>query len=356
MEFRMNYASFYVIQVDGKGDDLQKQYKHFQTMDYEEYSDSALKDFLDGELKKIVNRKVERHPRSEQVPTKLGHFIVEPGHELDSNPNYNVFRRAQVAQSKEEFYQVSEMFVDAYVDASAIRGGAFLVISATLEKYFDEPFIFLLKCDFEPKVASISDESTLIRSVEMAITTKNMKSIQYPYMPEKGMLEPNELKIHQASHARYFEDFLKFVAYGESMPEIQKTQVKSMVQEHVQETFEEDSEELKQFEEDLEIWEASEKRELKERLTTEQVVEATSQMVEENPEIELNMKIGETTVKGKLADYGEDIHLAKVNGRYVLLIESDFIQFDKGVSPIEFQKPNELQDIMNHIMNKERSY
>lgn len=48
---------------------------------------------------------------------------------------------------------------------------------------------------------------------------------QYPFMLEEGMMEENELKIHQASHARYFEDFLKFVAYGESMPVIMKTQV-----------------------------------------------------------------------------------------------------------------------------------
>ncbi|MGQ0516955.1 DUF3900 domain-containing protein, partial [Bacillus sp. D-CC] len=46
---------------------------------------------------------------------------------------------------------------------------------------------------------------------EMATTTKNMKSIQYPYMPEEGMVEVGELKIHQASHARYFEDFMFFV-------------------------------------------------------------------------------------------------------------------------------------------------
>nr|WP_281172512.1 DUF3900 domain-containing protein [Ectobacillus panaciterrae] len=35
-----------------------------------------------------------------------------------------------------------------------------------------------------------------MRNVEMAITTKNMKSIQYPYMPEEGMIEERELKIH----------------------------------------------------------------------------------------------------------------------------------------------------------------
>jgi hypothetical protein len=104
-----------------------------------------------------------------------------------------------------------------------------------------------MKCDFEPKVASIADEATLIRKVEMAITTKNMKSIQYPYMPEEGMVETGELKIHQSSHARYFEDFLKFVEFGESMPEIMKSQVMNMVQEHVYETYEENSQECQQF-------------------------------------------------------------------------------------------------------------
>ena len=106
----------------------------------------------------------------------------------------------------------------------------------------------------------------------MAITTKNMKSIQYPYMPEEGMVEVGELKIHQASHARYFEDFLKFVAYGESMPVIMKTQVMNMVQEHAHEVFEDNSEELQQFEKEMEVWEASEKREIQERLTTHQVL------------------------------------------------------------------------------------
>lgn len=352
MDFQINYLSFYVIQVEGKGENVSKDYKHFQTLSAEEYAHNAIKDFLDGELKKIVNRKVDKHPKSDQVPTKLGHFIVEPGYELGSNPNYNVFRQAQLVQNKQEFIDTCEKFVSAYVDASAVRGGAFLVVSATLNKYFDEPFVFILKCDFEPKVASISDENSLIQTVEMAITTKNMKSIQYPHMPEKGILEENELKIHQASHARYFEDFLKFVAYGESMPDLMRTQVKTMVETHVQETFEEDSEERQQFEEELEIWEASEKRELKERLTTEQVVEATAQIVEETPDLPLTMKIGETAIKGLLADYGENIHLAKVNNRYVVLLEADTIEFDKNVSPIEFHKPNDLQEVLNQLYNK----
>lgn len=174
-------------------------------------------------------------------------------------------------------------------------------------------------------------------------------------MPEEGMTEPGELKIHQASHARYFEDFLKFVEYGESMPEIMKTQVMSMVQEHVLETYEENSQERQQFEQDMEIWEASEKREIQERLDTHQVIEAAAQIVEHTPEAELKMKLGETSVKGLLADYGENIHLGKINGRYVLLVEADSIQFEKGVSPIEFHRPDELGAIIERISKKGES-
>ncbi|MEC1614902.1 DUF3900 domain-containing protein [Bacillus mojavensis] len=352
MDFEIRFLSFYVIQVEGKDEQANKQFKHFQTLDTEEFEESELKDFLDGELKKIVKRKADRHPPSEQVPTKIGHFIVEPGHELDSNPNYNLFNRARLAETKEDFNELSEQFVRTYLDTSAVRGGVFLVASAVPRKYFDESFVFIMKCDFEPKVARISDASSLIKKVEMAITTKNMKSIQYPFMPEEGMIEEGELKIHQASHARYFEDFLKFVEYGESMPEIMKTQVMNMVQEHVYETFEDNSEELKQFEQDIEIWEASEKREIQERLDTHQVIEASAQIIEHTPEAELKMKVGETEIKGLLADFGESIHLAKVNGRYVALIEAETISFEKGSSPVEFYKPEDLKEIVDKISSK----
>ncbi|MFJ7976667.1 DUF3900 domain-containing protein [Peribacillus sp. NPDC096379] len=353
MDFSIQYLSFYVISVEGKGDQADKRYKHFQTLDEEEYEESSLKDFLDGELMKISKRKVDRHPKAEQVPTKIGFFIVEEGHELDSNPNYNLFNRVRFADSKEQFHEENEQFVSAYLDTSAVRGGVFLIASAKLTKYFDEPFVFLLKCDFEPKVASISDEATLIRNVEMAITTKNMKSIQYPYMPEEGMVEPGELKIHQASHARYFEDFLKFVDYGESMPEILKAQVMNMVQEHVQETFADNSEELQQFEQAMEVWEASEKREIQERLDTHQVIEATAQIVEHTPDAEMRMTIGNTSVKGLLSDFGENVHLGKINGRYVLLLDAESIVFEKGVSPIEFHKPDDVMAILERIRQKE---
>lgn len=172
MDFEIKFLSFYVIQVEGKDEQANKQFKHFQTLDTEEFEESELKDFLDGELKKIVKRKAERHPQSEQVPTKIGHFITEPGHELDSNPNYNLFNRARLADTKEAFIEASEQFVRTYLDTSAVRGGVFIVASAVPRKYFEDKFVFMMKCDFEPKVARISDASSLIKKVEMAITTK----------------------------------------------------------------------------------------------------------------------------------------------------------------------------------------
>lgn len=352
MEFEVEYLSFYVVQVEGKGDQADKRYKHFQTLNEEEYENSPLKDFLDGEFAKIVKRKVERHPKTDEVPTKIGSFIVEEGHDLTSNPNYNLFHRARFSESKEDFQQESEKFAIAYVDTSAVRGGAFIVARAKLRKYFEDAFVFILKCDFEPKVASISDETTLIRQVEMAITTKNMKSIQYPFMPEEGMIQGNELKINQSSHSRYFEDFLKYVEYGQSMPEIVKTQVIEMVRGHMEETFEPESEEREQLENAMEIWAASEKRELQERFEPEQVIEAAAQLIEHTPELELKMKLDHVSVKGLLADYGDSIHLAKLNGKYVLIIEADAVTFEKGFSPVEFAKPDEIGTVVERIRQK----
>ncbi|CAM3862509.1 DUF3900 domain-containing protein [Mesobacillus zeae] len=352
MDFQVQFLSFYVVTVDGKGEQADKRCRHFQTLTEEEYEDSSLKDFLDGEFTKIMKRKADRHPKTEEVPTKIGYFIVEEGYDLTSNPNYNLFSRARQADTKEAFMEESEKFALAYVEASAVRGGVFIVARAKLRKYFDDSFIFVLKCDFEPKVAAISDEATLIRNVEMAITTKGMKSIVYPFMPEEGMIEENELKINQASHARYFEDFLKFVEYGQSMPEIVKTQVIEMVRGHIEDMYEPESEEREELENSMEIWAASEKRELQERFAPEQVIEAAAQLVEHTPELELKMKLDHVAVKGLLSDFGETVHLAKVGGKYVLMIEADSVVFEKGFSPIEFVRPEEMEAVIEKIRKK----
>lgn len=352
MDFETTFLSFYVITVDGKGELTDKRSSHFQTLDSEGYEQSTLKDFLDGELGKIAKRKVDRHPKSEQAPTKLGYFIVEEGHDLTSNPNYNMFQRIRSAETKEDFQKESEHIVTSYIDTSAVRGGVFLIVQAKLRKFYDDPFVFLLKCDFEQKVASISNEATLIQNIEMAITTKNMKSIQYPFMEEAGLLEESEMKIHQSSHARYFEDFLKFVSYEQSMPEIMKEQVMTMVYDQIEDIFEEESEERAQFDEAMEVWAASPKREIQEHFSTDEIIEASSHILEHSPEMDLKLKADHIDIKAMLADFGDTLHIAKVNGRYVLLIEADTLQFEKGFSPIEFLKPDELQSTIDKIQAK----
>jgi hypothetical protein len=57
-----------------------------------------------------------------------------------------------------------------------------------------------------------------------------------------------------------------------------------------------------------------------------------------------------SSLKGILADVGETIHLGKINGRDVFLSEADSITFEKGVSPIEFHKPDDLLGIMKELV------
>ncbi|MGJ9385509.1 DUF3900 domain-containing protein [Salipaludibacillus sp. CF4.18] len=349
MDFTIQYLSFFVLQGDGQGDQGNKSFKHYQTLDEETYLDHPLKDFLDGELMKITKRKSERNPKSEQVPTKIGHFVVEPGYELDTNPNYNLFQRLRLANVLDEFKDHSEKLVRSYLETSSIRAGAMLVIRAKLDKFMDDPFIFILKCDFEPKVASITNEQTLIQHVEMAITAKNMKSIQYPYMPEEGMLEEWELKIHQSSHARYFEDFLKYVEYNRSMVEIIRDKVVETAQQYIAETYEENSEERAQEEESIEAWSNTPERQLQEKWTTEQVVEASYPIIDHQPEVELKLKLDHMEVKALLSDFSDNLHIAKVNGKYVILIEGEAFSFDKSASPVEFLQPDSLENVLKRI-------
>jgi len=346
MNFSIQYLSFFVIQADSDN----KDYKHYRTLDGEAYLTSEIRNFLDGEFARICKRKVEKNPDTENAPTKIGRFIVEPGHELDSNPNYNLFQRLRSADGKEAFLNYCDDMVRMYMDTSAVRGGAFIVASAKLTRYFDEPLLFVLKCDFEQKVVRIADEKSLIAQVDMAISARSMKSIQYPFMPEEGMLEPFELKIHQASHARYFEDFLKYVSYEKSMPEIVHEQVETMVKLYIEEKWRDDTGEERQEEEQrLEVWAASEKRELQEKWDREQVVEAAAQLTVHKEDLELRFKLDHIALKGQLTDYGSQIHIAEHNGRYIVVLEGDSIQFDKGVSPIELLKPEKLDDVVRRI-------
>src|SRR5690606_14105473 len=251
------------------------------------------------------------------------------------------------------FHSLSDELIRIYVDTSAVRGGAFIVALSTLNTFFDEPFLFILKCDFEPKIARIADEQSLISQVEMAISARSIKSIRYPHMEQDGMLERWELKIHQASHARYFEDFLKYVSYEKPIPEVMSEQVVEMVHQFM-ETKWQDTESTERAEQEnaIEVWAASEKRELQEWWNQEQVEEANYNLIQQKEDLQMSFKLGSVTVKGLLSDFGLSVHLAKHNGRYVAVIEGDAIQFEKGMSPIELLSPPELEELLPVIGTK----
>lgn len=398
MDFSVQYLSFFVIQADGQDQEAAKTYKHYQTLEQDEYENSEIKLFLDGEFTRISKRKAEVNAASESAPTKIGHFVIEPGHELSSNPNYNLFQRLRTAEDEKQFREYSDDMLRIYMETSAVRGGALIIASVKLNSYFDEPFVFVLKCDFEAKIARISEKS-LISRVEMAISGRNIKSIQYPHMPEAGMLEERELKIHQASHARYFEDFLRFVSYEKSMPVIVNEQVMGLVQQYMEHKWQDHTEEKfiqeeqepaeKQAEETqqedgqpeesqleerplqerqpqerqqlrhfsgrhqeeqwLEAWPASEKRNLQERWTHDDVMQAASHIVDIQPDVEMKFKLDDIQVKSRLADYGSKLHIARLNGRYVVILEGDSFEFDKGISPIELLHPEELDHVLDRI-------
>ncbi|MBW5446009.1 DUF3900 domain-containing protein [Cohnella sp. CFH 77786] len=372
MKFSVQYLSFFVIRSDASETDTTKRYKHYQTLTHEEYQDSELKAFLDGEFARIGKRKADINPASEAVPTKIGRFMVEPGHELTSNPNYNLFQRIRTAPDKPQFHAMSDDLIRIYMEASAVRGGAFIVALAKLNELFDDPLLFLLKCDFENKIARISDERSLITKVEMAINARNIKSIMYPHMPEPGMLEEWELKIHQASHARYFEDFLKYVSYEKSKPEIVSDQVAEMFTEYIETKWPEAAvaaavaaeaeeavlpsgaaiEEMEREKKQFELWSASEKRELQQLWAHERVLEAAARLTAYQPELELKLKLAGVSVRGHMADYGKSIHLASHNGRFVVLIEGDNFEFERGVSPVELLQPDDIAVVLERMKQR----
>ncbi|RXZ77862.1 DUF3900 domain-containing protein [Paenibacillaceae bacterium] len=354
MAFSVHYLSFFVIQTDnGEAQAGSKSFKHYQTMNGEEYEQSELRSFLDSEFGRISKRKVEKNPMTEAAPTKLGRFIVEPGYELSSNPNYNLMQRLIQAENKEQFFGFADEMVRIYADTSAVRGGAFIVASAKHSRYFDEPLLFVMKCDFEAKIAAISDERSLISHVEMAISARSIKSIQYPHMPEEGMLDEWELKIHQASHAKYFEEFLKFVSYEKTLPDMLGEQVVGMVQQYMEEKWEavpeQDRSGREHEEQELEMWAASDKRDLQQKWSHDYVMEATSQLLEHQPDLDFKFKLDGVTVKGRLSDYGIKIRFASHNNRYVALIEGDFFEFEKGISPVELLHPAPLEEVIKEL-------
>ncbi|TKI55186.1 DUF3900 domain-containing protein [Brevibacillus antibioticus] len=351
MNFTIDWLSFYLMEQPEEEDGI-KQVRMTRYLGHDEYQKSELKDFLDGEFARIAKRKVEMNPKTEGTPTKLGQFVLEPGHPLDSNPNYALLNRLLVAETPGESKEPCQELIQSYLRTSQVRGGVMIVVRTRLD-LIDERYLFILKCDFEQKTAVITDEKSLISNVRMAINAKNMKSLMYPYMIESGMNDPYHVKIHQFSHARYFEEFLRFIEYPQTMTQIVSEEVISLARQHIEYTYPEASEERMREEEAIELIAASPKRELAEKWEHETVMEAMQIITDRQPEVELKFKLDHMQIRTLLADYGTSLHIAKVNGRYLVLLEGEQLQFERGMSPVEFLKPKALTDIVKEI--EERS-
>ncbi|GAB1528955.1 MULTISPECIES: DUF3900 domain-containing protein [Brevibacillus] len=351
MNFTIDWLSFYLMEQPEEEDGI-KQVRMTRYLGHDEYQKSELKDFLDGEFARIAKRKVEMNPKTEGTPTKLGQFVLEPGHPLESNPNYALLNRLLAAETPGESKEPCQELIQSYLRTSQVRGGVMIVVRTRLD-LIDERYVFILKCDFEQKTAVITDEKSLISNVRMAINAKNMKSLMYPYMIESGMNDPYHVKIHQFSHARYFEEFLRFIEYPQTMTQIVSEEVISLARQHIEYTYPEESEERVREEEAIELIAASPKRELAEKWEHETVMEAMQIITDRQPEVELKFKLDHMQIRTLLADYGTNLHIAKVNGRYLVLLEGEQLQFERGMSPVEFLKPKALTDIVKEI--EERS-
>ncbi|WP_400163494.1 DUF3900 domain-containing protein [Brevibacillus sp. TJ4] len=350
MKFNIDWLAFFLIEQP-EHEDAPKQVRMSRYMGHDEYEKSELRTFLDGEYARIAKRKVEPNPKSEGAPTKLGQFVLEPGHPLESNPNYALLQRLLAADTPSEGKQPCQELIQSYLRTSQVRGGVLIVVRTRLE-LLDERYVFILKCDFEQKTAVITDEKSLISNVQMAINAKNMKSLMYPYMIESGMNDPYHVKIHQFSHAKYFEEFLRYIEYPQTVSQLVAEEVISLARQHIQFQYPEESEERQREEEAIELIAASPKRELSEKWEHDTVMEAMQIITDRQPEVELKFKLDHMQVRALLADYGSSLHIAKVNGRYLILLEGEMLQFERGVSPVEFVKPKSLAEVVRELENR----
>ncbi|MGE5704754.1 MAG: DUF3900 domain-containing protein [Clostridia bacterium] len=352
MNFEIEWLQFTVMET-GEDEAASKQIRMQKLLTGEEYRTSELRSFLDGEFSRIAKRKVEPNPKNESSPTKLGRFVIVEGHMLDSNPNYVQFQQLLAASGNDDINRHCRELIMAYQRTSQVRGGVLIIVKTRLE-YFEDRFLFILKCDFEQKTAVITDERSLINNVQMAINAKNMKSIMFPLMLEVGMVDPYHVKIHQFSHARYFEEFLKYIDYPQTVTELVSQEVISLARQHIEMIHPEESQERRQEEEAIELMAASPKRELAERWEHETVLEAAQLITDRQPEVELKFKLDHIQIRALLADYGDRIHIGKRNGTYVVILEGESLNFEKGMSPVEFLRPKELDEILGTFNRAER--
>ncbi|WP_444684364.1 DUF3900 domain-containing protein [Alkalicoccus luteus] len=350
MDMHVQFVSFFTVQ---SGEGSVRQARLEQTVTASEYAGSALESFLHEEFRKMLKRKADRNPTSHKSATKVGQFIVEDGYELGSNPNYAMLENLRQAASAEALEKAAVRLADAYAGTNSARGGILMLVQLTVTEWSSQPFVLAAKCDFEDHIVTVgSSEGELLRQVNRAISTKGMKAVQFPHMPQEGMIEPWEVKIHQASHASYFEDFLPYVGYPETKREAAAVAVIESAREAVLSEFEDDSEERIAEEKVLEAWANTEERTLQNRWDEEQVREVSRPILDRNPEVKLKLKLDHMKIEGLLEDFGERLHIARKDDRYVIVLEGEAFSFDKEASPVEFLQPDDMAAVFERILAK----
>jgi hypothetical protein len=64
-------------------------------------------------------------------------------------------------------------------------------------------------------------------------------------------------------------------------------------------------------------------------------------------------KLDGVAIKGQMAQFGENVFIARLNGRYAAIVVGDSLQFDKGVSPIELLHPEDLEEVVSRIKKRD---
>ena len=67
----------------------------------------------------------------------------------------------------------------------------------------------------------------------------------------------------------------------------------------------------------------------------------------------MSFKLDAVSIKGPLTDFGQAIHFATYNGRYIALIEGDAFQFDRSMSPVELLQPPDLLEVLELVGRKQ---
>lgn len=121
--------------------------------------------------------------------------------------------------------------------------------------------------------------------------------------------------------------------YPQTVTDIVSQEVVSLARQHLEMIYPEQTEERMREEAAIELMAASPKRELAERWEHETVMEAMQIITERQPEVEMKWRLDHMRVRALLADYGAKVHIAKANGRYMILLEGKACNLRRAYLP-----------------------